>query len=65
MPKVSLDGLMENFVITNGRLQVGIPVDQFFAAIDPLFSEEIIKRAANGGATHVVQCKASSTPIAG
>jgi hypothetical protein len=46
MPEVTLQRFSwENFVIADRSLKIGIPVDQTFAAIDPLFGKEIIERA--------------------
>ena len=64
VPEVALGGFVFYFVIADGGVQVSVPVDQSFAAVDAIFFEQVKERRANGGCAGVIERKTSSFEIA-
>ncbi len=51
VPEVSFDRFVKHFVVAHGRLQERVPVHEPFAAVDPLFLEQVEKRPPDRGHT--------------
>ena len=64
MPEVSFDDFMKDFIIADGCLQEGVPVDESFAAENQSFLEQIEERGANCLGTRLVQRKTRPRPVA-
>ena len=64
VPEVALGGFVFDFVIADGSVQMCVPVDQAFAAVDAFFFEQVKERRAHGGRAGVVERKSSPLEIA-
>jgi hypothetical protein len=65
VPEARLDRLVINLVVADAGLQVDVPVDQPFAAVDQAVFEEFEERLAHGAGAHFVQREARAVPVAG
>jgi hypothetical protein len=65
IPKVSLNQLMLNLIISQYGLCGRVPIDQPFAPINQPIPEEIEKRGTNGFDANFVHRKARSLPVTG
>ena len=61
---MSGDGFVEDLVVGHGCLQLYVPVDQTFAAIDQSFLEELHKSNSHGFSADLVEGKAFPLPVA-
>ena len=64
VPEVSANGLLKHFIVADGRLQEGVPVDEPLAAVDSFLAKQIEKGRPHGPRANVVERKACSLPIA-
>src|SRR5437899_2706316 len=63
-PEAALDGLVVNLVVGDRGLQMGVPVDQTFAAIDETVAKEVEEELADGAGADRIEREARPLPIA-
>ena len=63
--KLPFDGLVEDLVVADGRLQHGVPVHQPLAAIDELVAEHLEERVPHRPSALRIEREAGPLPIAG
>ncbi len=61
---MTLDHFVEDFVIADCSLQIGVPVDQPLATIDQTFGKQIVESRAHGPSASFIEGKARAAPIA-
>ena len=64
MPEVTFDRFVAHLVVTDGRLQIGIPIDQSLAAINLRLAEEVKERVPDGAGADVIERKPGPLPVA-
>ena len=65
VPEMALDSLVKNLVITDSCLQVRVPIDQPFTAIDQILAEQVKEGSADCSGTDLIECESRTLPVAG
>ncbi len=65
VPQARLDGFVINLVVADAGLELDVPVDKAFAAIDQAVLEEFEEGLPHSAGAGVVECEAFARPIAG
>ena len=63
MPELPLYFLGLDFIITDRRSQMRVPVDQPFGAVNQFLVEQVKESSPDGACTHIIQRESSSLPI--
>ncbi len=64
VPEVAGHRFVEHFVVADGRLQEGVPVDEAFAPVDAAGAKQVEEGLSHGPCAHVVQRKTRALPVA-
>ena len=63
-PEMPLDVLGEDLVVSDGGLQVGVPVDEALAAVDQPVAEQLEEGVPDRARTDVIEGEAGAPPVA-